>query len=120
MINLNELIHDPDFNCQYRVRRETRGKWVKGRYENETSEFTVTGIVAPSSSKDLEMIPEGDRETGMKTFYTDIPLYTTGKGSISDECLFRGTVYKLLQVFDYSSNGYYKAIGTVKEDSDDL
>lgn len=118
MINLNELIHDPDFNTTFVIRRQTQGAFVKGRYQASTQDIPVTGIVAPASSKDLELLPEGDRESGMKTFYTDVPLNVTGTGAISDVCIFRGQTYKLTQVSDYSSNGYWKALGTLRGDAD--
>lgn len=120
MINLNELIHDADFNTTFTIRRQAQGTFVKGRYQTTTEDITVTGIVAPASGKDLELLPEGDRESGMKTFYTEVPMYVTGKGSVSDVCIFRGQTYKLTSVNDYSSNGYWKALGTLRGDTDDV
>ena len=54
----------------------------------------------------------------MKAFYADVPMRVTDTEETSDVCVYRGKQYKLLQVFDYSSNGYYKAIGTMVGDAD--
>ena len=70
MINLNELLHDDDFCCTYQIVRKTT-TWTNGRPVYEDTTINVEGIVAPSSSKDIEMIPEADRRHGLKTFYAD-------------------------------------------------
>lgn len=119
MINLGELIHDPDFCDTFVIIRHTESTWEKGRQEIKTKRIMVEGIVAPANSRDLETLPEGDRNSGMKAFYADKPFHITDTQKMSDVCIFRGHKYKLLQVFDYSSNGYYKAIGTLTEDEDD-
>lgn len=117
MINVRELIHDSDFCDAFTIIRNTGSTWHKGVQAQVTETIEVEGIVAPSSSKDLEMLPEGDRQNGMKTFYADVPFHITDTDSMSDICVFRGQKYKLLQVFDYQSNGYYKAIGALVGDS---
>lgn len=118
MINLGELIHDPDFCDTFVIARHTASKWEKGRQEVQTKRIIMEGIVAPSTAQELETLPEGDRNNGMKTFYADSPFKLTDTEQMADICIFRGHQYKLLQVFDYSSNGYYKAIGTLVGDDE--
>ena len=113
-IDLGELIHDPDFSTTFKVIKPGEVTWVKGVATQTPVTITVGGIVAPSSSKDLELLPEGDRQNGLKTFYTDeCPLDVTDTDATSDICIWRGSRYKLIHSFDYSDNGYYKAIGTL-------
>ncbi len=59
------------------------------------------------------MLPEGDRVHALKTFYTDAaqPMRLTGSETTSDICEYKGERYRLLQVYDYSDFGFYKAIG---------
>ncbi len=119
MICLQELLHDPDFCDTFQIRSK-RSTWVEGKQVSTTTTRTVIGIVLPSSSQDVDMLPEGDRRHGMKTFYAEISFRVTDTEETSDVCVFRGKQYKLLQVFDYQSNGFYKAIGTLMGDDDDL
>lgn len=114
MINLSELIHDPDFCTNFIVIKKSEPKWVKGELTQAETKLIVEGIVLPSSSKDIDMLPEADRVHGLKSFFTDeCEFALTNTEKTSDVCIYRGETYKLLQVFDYSDNGYYKAIGTM-------
>ena len=117
MINLNELLHDDDFCCMYQIVRKTT-TWTNGRPVYEDTTINVEGIVAPSSSKDIEMIPEADRRHGLKTFYADFDktLNVSNTETISDFCIWKGKKYKLISDWDYSANGYYKAVGELLED----
>ena len=120
MIYVQELIHDPDFCDTFQLIRHIGSEWERGEQIVKTETLTIEGIVSPATSKDIEMLPEGDRQTGMKTFYADVPMHVTDTEETSDICEYRGKQYKLLQVFDYSSNGYYKAIGTMTGDADGI
>ena len=117
MINLNELLHDDDFCCTFQIVRKIT-TWDNGRPVYSDVTITVEGIVLPSSSKDVELIPEADRRHGLKTFYTDYdkPLNVSGTGTISDFCVWKGKRYKLISDWDYSANGFYKAVGELLGD----
>ncbi len=119
MIDLSELLEDPDFCDTYKVLRK-RSYWNEGKQVSDIDEFTVEGIVLPSTSKDIDMLPEGDRQHGLKTFFSPVPLHVTDTEETSDICVYRGQQYKLLSAFDYQSNGFYKAIGTLTGDTDDV
>lgn len=119
MIDMQEMLHDPDFCSLFTVTRK-KSEWVEGEQISSTSSFITEGIVLPSTSKDIEMLSEGDRQQGLKTFFAEVPLYVTDTKETSDVCAYRGKRYKLLQVFDYSDNGFYKAIGTMIGDADDV
>ena len=120
MLNLQELIHDSDFCDTFEIIRYAGSTWSRGVQTVETTHIAVEGIVSPATSKDLELLPEGDRRNGLKTFYSDTPFRLTDTDGMSDTCIYRGQAYKLLQVFDYQNNGYYKAIGALVGDSDDV
>jgi hypothetical protein len=118
-INLGMLIHDPDFCTSFQVVKQLAPRWVEGEEQRESVLMTVEGIVAPASPKDLELLPEGDRRSGMKTFYTDeCTLDVSDTEKTSDVCIFRGIRYKLIHSYDYGDNGYYKAIGTLLGDEE--
>lgn len=119
-IDVSGLVHDPDFCTRFTVIRMGEPTWEKGRQIQIRAQVTVEGIVEPASSADIELLDTADRITGAKTFITDeVPLRVTDTETTSDRCVYRGRVYKLLQAFDYSDNGYYKAIGTVISDEEE-
>lgn len=114
MIGVGELICDPDFCTEFIIRRKIPGKWRGGRQVQEMYSVPVVGLVTVASGKDMEMLPEGDRVHGLKTFYTDAEheLRVSTDETLSDTCEYKGQEYRLLQVYDYSDFGFYKAIGT--------
>jgi len=110
MINVAELIHDPDFCIQFKRIREI-GQNVGGRWVKQEDLKTITGVVSGVSGKDLEILPEGVRVKSLKTFYSLDELRVEGEKTTPDICEYKGCRYRLIQGFDYSDYGYYKAIG---------
>lgn len=117
MINVSELIHDPDF-CQSFVIKRTTAQWVNGRFVQDTPEsIPVIGIIHAATEKDLEQIPESDRQKGMFSFFVKPPdtLHITALNSsfsgISDTIEYRGETYRILKVWDDTDFGFVKGIG---------
>jgi len=75
-------------------------------------------VVIAANTKDVNMMPEGDRIAGLMTFYTnaDKPIFVTRNLSedqgTSDEIEWRGERYRVMQTFPYQDYGYIKAMGT--------
>ena len=110
-INLQELTYDPDFCTTFVVEKRTTA-WEEGTPVTTITTRKVTGIAAPSSPKDVELLDLADHKHGTKTFYTnEVELCVTDTETTSDTIVWNGGRYKLLHVFDYSANGYWKAIG---------
>jgi hypothetical protein len=119
VINLEELTFDPDFCTTFEVEKHVV-TWVEGEAVETVTSTKVTGIVAPSSPKDVEMLDLADHKHGTKTFYTnEIELVISNTETTSDTIVWRGNRYKLLHVFDYSDNGYWKAIGDLQREVTD-
>lgn len=118
MINVEELLLDPDFAQSYTVFRRS-GYLDHGRYVfNPDVELQFFGPVMPLNAKEINTVPEGDRVTGMMAFYSPISSpfqlsYHNSEDSegVSDQVLWRGDRYKLIQIFNYDDYGYQKAIG---------
>lgn len=110
-IDLSELTYDEDFCTTFRIEKHET-TWNMGRPETSSTVIPVTGIVMPSSAEDIEMLEEGDRKHGLKSFYTNMAyMDVSGTLTTSDVVIWNGKRYKLLHVFDYTPNGYCKAIG---------
>ena len=124
MINVSELISDPDFAVKYKVHRQT-SKFFKGRIVNEEKTLIYRGIVQSASSDDLEQLPEGDRQMGLMKFFCTPPndLHLTSSAvienengepesvTISDKVEYEGVLYKLISISHWGTNGYIKAFG---------
>lgn len=114
MIDVSRLLTDPDF-CEPFVIRRRVGKWEAGRFIAVPEDTAVTGIVEPTNGDDLEQLPEGDRVSGMMTFYTKQPVYLSWDKRQSDEIIWRDRVYKAVQILDWSRHGFYKVIASFVE-----
>ena len=121
MINVKELIHDPDF-CETFTLRHKTGVWVDGLFQTTATDTSVTGVVRPATGKELELLPEGDRMKDTKVFYTWEKVQVAEDENASDEFLWKGSRYKALQVKDWSSHGFYETmasyIGEVVEENE--
>jgi len=115
VINVSEVITDPDFAQTFTVYRST-GSFVDGVWtENTPRAIKMLGVVTVSSQKELDMVAEGDRIRGAMTFHSVCPLYPTRVGTAqgtSDKIMWRGEYYKIQSVYPEVDWGYYKAIGT--------
>lgn len=111
MINVGELIHDPDFCTDFRIHRKISGEWSGGRQKQKDNIIKAEGVVTAATSEDMELLSEGDRVHGLKTFYTDEEMKLTDNETTSDICEYKGLRYRLLQVINCEDFGYYKAIG---------
>lgn len=112
MIDVAELIHDPDFCTEFDIIRKS-GVQVRGRWVAKDETIPVTGIVTAVNSKDLQILAEGDRTNGLKTFYAVEELRGSSDKATADVCKYKDKFYRLIQDFNYSDFGYYKAIGTL-------
>ena len=124
MVDVSELIIDPDFACNYTVHRRT-GRWVKGRFEvGEEETLNFYGAVQPASEREIRQLHIGDREQGVMKFFTRKPndLHTTKEFSdekedkqVSDEIEFDGRLYKVLKVMPWHQGGWCRAYASLKE-----
>lgn len=113
---MSEVITDPDFAKEYNIHRSSGGNFDEGGWiENAETIIPVIGPIFPTNSKDLLQVPEGDRITGTQTFYSTIQLFETENKEVkrtSDKLEWKGELYKIIKMLDYSDYGYYKAIAT--------
>ena len=110
MINVAELIHDPDFCQPYTLYRQT-STWLAGRSQPTEVAIQRSGVIIAANSKDLLQAPEGDRTKGIVAVYDTEPLLVTNEAGTSDEIIWHDERYRLFQVWPYKDYGYYKALG---------
>ncbi len=109
MINVAELIHDPDFCQEYTLYRKTT-VLVGGRPKSSEKALRRTGIITTATTKDLLQVPEGDRVKGIVAVYDTEELRLTSENGTADEFDWHGERYRLFQLWPYRDYGYYKAL----------
>jgi hypothetical protein len=112
MINVSELVVDPEFSQAFTIVRST-GQFSLGGWQNESTTIPALGVIVPAGSQDLDQVPEGDRVTGAMAIYTQTPLYrthATPTPGLSDLIVWRGEEYRIAHVFPYQDFGFYKAV----------
>lgn len=114
MLNVSEIVLDPDFAQPFTVWRKS-GTWVAGRFKQTEKAINFYGTVTAAKPKDLEQVPEGDRVGGVMCFHSAKEIFVsrgvTGDAGTSDEIEWRGQRYRVYNVYPWIDFGYYKAIG---------
>lgn len=116
MINVNELIHAPEFCQTFTYSRGTSGYWRAGKFIQSDYAQSCVGVVTSVKDTELHLIPEAAFITEARGFYTDTKLEltraTSSEGAaLSDIVVYHGNCYKLIAELDYSDYGYYRYIG---------
>ncbi len=121
LIDVSELIEDPDFASEYIVYRCT-GKWMDGRFfPGEPERLEYFGAAQPASAFDLKQYGIGDDEQGVMKFFCRAPkvLHLTRNiddesAQISDEIVYCGNLYKVVRVSPWNPNGWMRAFASLK------
>lgn len=116
MINVSELIADPDFTQPNGVTIErTTYTVVNHQTVKETSTIKKIGIITIANDLDLEMKDEADIIKEAIHVFTYDPLFVTSRNAISgttnysDVVLFRGNKYKVMSVLNDEQYGFCMA-----------
>lgn len=78
MISVFEVVVDSDMIApkSFMILRST-GKFVLGGFDSVTTTIPQFGPVQQASNKELQMLPEADRVTSVRSFWCTQPIYTT-------------------------------------------
>jgi hypothetical protein len=110
MINVAEVVNDPDFAQAFTIVRDA-GSWVSGNWISNTTNISAYGVIQSPTGDELEQIPEADRVKGNATFHSSQEIFETNTTGISDTITWHGNTYKIVKVYDWADFGYYKAVG---------
>lgn len=110
MIDVSELMSDPDFCDDYTIQRPSgfmdEGEWV----ENGFTSIDTYGPIqpAPSESK-LALMPDGSRlDQGIVCWNSEEMVIDDSDAKRSDVIVYKGQMYRVVAQKDWSSNGYWK------------
>lgn len=118
MINVSELIGDPDFTQPNGVTVIRRPCTVVNHRPSVTeTQIKVTGVITIAKDRDLQMLPEADRTEEAINVFTYKPLFTTGREDeeavqnyLSDVVVWQGNRYKVMNCMDDAQYGFCKSI----------
>lgn len=112
LLNISELIVDPDFCQDFKVLRR-EGTWNLGRFTTTETEIDTYGIIDPQPTKEMQFNPDGVLLKGIIKVYTHLELYTTqkinnedGKSYNSDLVVWHGNHYIVIDEDNYADYGY--------------
>lgn len=114
LVNVSELMSDPDFVEQVQITRTQGAFDATGVWHNIGPKTIVWQAMAieQSTPSQLLALPEGEREGSFITCWSFNPLIAADgiSGQASDVILFHGAPYRVVRVADRSDNGFFQAI----------
>jgi hypothetical protein len=113
---MSEVCDDSDIGEPFTILR-SNGIFVAGGFSSTTTTIAAWGIVTVAKPKELDMIPEGDRQNEVRAFYVTQPLYVTRDNAVegtgvSDVLVWNNIQYRVMVEPQYSNRGYWKALAT--------
>lgn len=112
MIDVIEMLHDPDFSTEFTFGIAGGYRTVKGEWVETIASAKKAAVIQPASNRDLKYLAEGDE------LRQAINIWSTEYLSSTDRlCPQKGDVigwhdktYRIVNVEDWSQYGYWKAM----------
>jgi hypothetical protein len=78
VIEVTEVVVDPDMIAPrpFTVMRST-GEFILGGFQSLTRNFDLFGPVQQASDREINMLPEADRQGSIRSFWATVPLFVT-------------------------------------------
>lgn len=123
MINIGELITDPDFAQPGGINIIRRKcEIINHRPVPTETVLNVPGIITIASDTSVEKLPEADRSTEDIHIFTHEQLLTTGRkddvaveGYLSDIVVWQGVKYIVMKCMDDTQYGFCRSTATKLE-----
>lgn len=95
--------------------KRNSGSYVNGLWVEPDEPVSIKALasVQQATAKQVLLLPEGERSSDTKVFFSNKPLYGSSEKSNtpSDEVLYKGNLYKIITPEDWESYGYTRAMG---------
>lgn len=111
-MDISEMVQDSDLGEPYQILRNT-GKFAAGGWSaDEPKPIDVFGIVSLARQDELQQLPEADRSTEARVFYSVTEMFVTSEDSsqLSDVLVWMGDQYRVTNVWNYVQRGFFKAL----------
>lgn len=113
VIQVSEAL-DSDNAIMLTVDRQSVGSFVDGIWvPGVTTVFKSLISVQQPDAKELQLLPEGERQKDIRKFISTKALKTADQKTQtpSDLVNYKGAQYKIIKVNDYDDYGYTRALG---------
>ena len=121
MIEVYEILQDFDLCSSFTIIRTT-GSFVGGGWQpNAPKTIPALGAVRNVGGKQLEQLPEEDRNGEILSFRSLTQMFTTttnnadGNMQTSDVLLYQGSHYRVISSKNYIEQGYWLAMASRME-----
>lgn len=110
LIDVSELMDDPEMAQPFTVRRPTGSFGNEGIYTKSYKTLALVGPVQPAGPEAAKIVPEGTRLDNLMCFYSVDQLSVgDGKNVEADIVQFQGDSFKVVKVLPWGNNGYWCA-----------
>lgn len=118
-LDVSRLLDDPDFCTTFVVERCGESVNDRGRSELTVETLGWQGVIQPATPRELERLPEGDRDRESITVYSETPLRIGQRpeGEAADIIHWRGMRFEVASVETWQ--GYTRAIALLLPEGPD-
>lgn len=113
-----DLIDEFDVGPLTVERRVTPTQNAFGGYTDAVATQVILNPVAAHNvvGRDLEQVPEADRNTEIVQFYTKVRLFVADGGQVADIVTYNDRRFRIIKVRDFDlQGGIYCAFGALEE-----
>jgi hypothetical protein len=118
-IDMSDIVLDSDLGQTQPIKLARALRSVSDAGLTVTTPYTVVpdvyGIVTPASQRQLNRLPEGDRQSAGISIISNIALTAGGDYSAPDMVQYEGKNYLVNAVDDWIAYGYNHAIATMTD-----
>lgn len=101
MLDLRELLNDPDLAVTVTLIRSVETVTEQGRSERIETEIPIVCVVLPATSKQLERLPDADRTSETVAVYSEFGLTSGTSTHAPDIVVWQGERYEVKDVQDF-------------------
>ncbi len=112
MIDLSEVVNDPDLAQPFTILRQSGSFQLGGWVPNEPQPIDAFGVITVATPRMMQMVPEGDRVGGEMAFCTANEIYLTSekRSGTSDQLVWHGEKYRVTHVAPWMDYGFFIAV----------
>lgn len=109
MINVGELMTDPDFARALTLRRPTGSFGNEGEFTSTYADSSIVGSVQPATPQELEMLPEGSTVRDVISVWSATEI-RMGDGNTAepDVLVIDGASFKVIKAEPWGAAGYFR------------
>jgi hypothetical protein len=115
LVDVSELMSDPEFMSAVTLRRATVHLANEGEAISSYTDTAVTASVQPATAEEIAGLPEGERGSGriIKLYSATEFKQSDGDASVADVVVTVGANpgrFRVVGVEPWGDNGYFKAL----------